>query len=148
MCCVSRRPTVARSEGLSQTNAMTSTGNTRADAILRQSQGLAHDALVDDIGAGLVGKHLGFSMDSKGLGTHMFECTDPAYVGWQWAVTVSRAPRAKFATVCEVVLLPGQGSVLSPQWVPWSDRIQPGELEVWAYAMSFLPTATSHLPSR
>ena len=148
MCCVSRRPTVARSEGLSQTKAMTSTGTIRADAVLRQSQGLAHDALVDEMGSGLVGKHLGFSMDSKGLGTHMFECTDPAYVGWQWAVTVSRAPRAKFATVCEVVLLPGQGSVLSPQWVPWSDRIQPGELEVWAYAMSFLPTATSHLPWR
>ncbi|MEV4007186.1 DUF3027 domain-containing protein, partial [Actinomadura sp. NPDC049753] len=31
----------------------------------------------------------------------------PAYVGWRWAVTVTRASRAKNVTVSECVLLPG-----------------------------------------
>lgn len=69
-------------------------------------------------------------MDAERLATHSFACTDPAYVGWLWAVTLSRAPRAKVATVCEIVLLPGPTSLLAPEWVPWSDRILPGDLGV------------------
>lgn len=69
-------------------------------------------------------------MEADRLATHTFACADPAYVGWQWAVTVARAPRAKAATVCEIVLLPGPDSLLAPEWVPWSDRIRPGDLGV------------------
>ena len=69
-------------------------------------------------------------MDAERLATHTFECADPAYVGWRWAVSVARAPRAKTATICEVVLLPGPQSLVAPEWVPWSDRIRPGDLGV------------------
>ena len=41
--------------------------------------------------------------------THLFDCADPAYTGWRWAVTVARAPRSKVVTVSETVLLPGPG---------------------------------------
>jgi hypothetical protein len=102
----------------------------KEDVVLREAEGMAHDAVVDEMGARLVGAYLGFSRDAERLGTHTFECADPAYVGWHWAVTVSRAPRAKSATVCEVVLLPGPDSLLAPDWVPWSDRIRPGDLGV------------------
>jgi hypothetical protein len=107
------------------------------DAVLRDARELAHDAVVDEIGAALVGEHVAFAMDSERLGTHTFRCSDPAYVGWLWAVTVARAPRAKAASVCEIVLLPGPESLLAPPWVPWSERVRPGDLGVG----DVLPTA-------
>ena len=60
--------------------------------------------------------------------THSFASNDPAYVGWRWAVTVTRAEGQDEVTVDEVVLLPGQGALVAPEWVPWSERVQPGDL--------------------
>ena len=45
-------------------------------------------------------------------------------------MTVVRAPRAKVVTVSETVLLPGPGALLAPDWVPWQDRLRPGDLGV------------------
>jgi Protein of unknown function (DUF3027) len=45
-------------------------------------------------------------------------------------VTVTRASRARTVTVSESVLLPGAGSLLAPEWVPWSSRVRPGDLGV------------------
>ncbi len=106
------------------------TDSFKEDSVLRDAQTLAHDAVTDDVGTVVVGGYVGFSMDGERIGTHTFACTDPAYVGWRWAVTVARAPRAKVATVCEIVLLPGPDSLVAPDWVPWSDRILPGDLGV------------------
>jgi hypothetical protein len=60
--------------------------------------------------------------------THFFECIDPGYRGWRWAVTVTRASRAKNVTLDETVLLPGEDALLAPEWVPWSERLRPGDL--------------------
>jgi hypothetical protein len=60
--------------------------------------------------------------------THLFECREPAYRGWRWAVTVTRASRAKSVTLDETVLVPGPEAVLAPEWVPWSERLRPGDL--------------------
>lgn len=60
--------------------------------------------------------------------THFFECKEPGYRGWRWAVTVARASRAKFVTLDESVLLPGPDSLLAPEWVPWSERLRPGDM--------------------
>jgi hypothetical protein len=43
---------------------------------------------------------------------------------------VARAPRSKLVTVCEVALLPGGDALLAPEWVPWSERLRPGDLGV------------------
>jgi hypothetical protein len=77
-----------------------------------------------------VGAHQGFAPEGDRLGTHFFAATDPAYAGWRWAVTVARAARARVVTVDEVVLLPGEGALLAPEWLPWSDRVRPGDLGV------------------
>ena len=106
------------------------TTDVKEDAVLRDAQGLAHDAVVDEMGAQLVGSPRGFAMEAERFGTHAFACDDPAYVGWQWAVSVSRVPRGKAATICEIILLPGPKSLVAPEWVPWSDRIRPGDLGV------------------
>ncbi len=110
------------------------TTDVKEDAVLRDAQGLAHDAVVDEMGAQLVGSHLGFAMEAERFGTHAFACDDPAYVGWQWAVSVSRVPRGKAATICEIILLPGPESLVAPEWVPWSDRIRPGDLGVVTFS--------------
>ena len=77
-----------------------------------------------------VGEHLGVVAEGERVVTHFFECTLPGYRGWRWAVTVARAPRSKHVTVCETVLLPGDDALLAPGWVPWHERLQPGDLGV------------------
>lgn len=66
--------------------------------------------------------------DGDRVVTHFFECKEPGYRGWRWAVTVTRASRSKLVTLDETVLLPGPDSLLAPEWVPWSERLRPGDM--------------------
>ncbi|SNS62035.1 Protein of unknown function [Micrococcales bacterium KH10] len=75
-----------------------------------------------------VGEHLGCVVSEDRLVTHYFGCELKGYGGWRWAVVVARAPRARTATVCEVVLLPGEQALLAPGWLPWADRLRPGDI--------------------
>jgi len=102
---------------------------TGPDAACAEAADLARAAAVE-VGGRHVGDHLGLEPAGERVVTHLFSSTDPAYVGWQWAVTVARASRAKYVTVDEVVLLPGAGALLAPPWVPWSERLRPGDLGV------------------
>ena len=108
----------------------TRTRTREPDQACAEAVDLARDALVAVVGAAQVGRHLGVQADGERIVTHLFDCADPAYTGWRWAVTVVRAPRAKAVTVDETVLLPGPGALLAPDWVPWHDRLQPGDLGV------------------
>lgn len=87
-------------------------------------------AAAEEMAGGLVGEHLGVTFDDERLATHLFATLDPAYRGWQWAVTVARMPRSRAVTVDEVVLLPGSEALVAPDWVPWSERLRPGDLGV------------------
>jgi hypothetical protein len=60
--------------------------------------------------------------------THFFASTDAGYLGWRWAVTITRAPRQKAVTLNEIVLLPGDEAVRPPEWVPYKDRVAAGDL--------------------
>ena len=88
----------------------------------------ARAALVESVGAADVGEHLGYLAEDDRVTTHLFACTRRGYLGWQWAVTVARAPRLKSVTVDEIVLLPGDSAIIAPEWLPYRDRIQPGDL--------------------
>ncbi|MCL2465965.1 MAG: DUF3027 domain-containing protein [Micrococcales bacterium] len=77
-----------------------------------------------------VGEHLGATLEAERLVTHRFECTTRGYQGWHWAVAVARVPRGRAVSVCEAVLLPGDGALLARPWVPWSERLRPGDLGV------------------
>ncbi len=100
----------------------------KSDATLKGSVDLARAALDDIAEPGAVGEHLGLTMDAERLGTHHFACASTGYPGWRWAVTVARVPRGKVATVCETNLVPGEGALLSPAWVPYADRLAPGDI--------------------
>jgi hypothetical protein len=98
---------------------------------------LAFAAAEDVAGIGNVGEHLGVTADGERTATHYFVARERGYVGWRWSVTVTRASRSKQVTVDETVLLPGEGAILAPRWLPWSERIQPGDIGVG----DLLPTA-------
>jgi hypothetical protein len=106
------------------------------DEVAAAAVDLAREAAEADA-PGLVGKHLGVEPDDQRVVVHYFATLDPAYVGWRWAVTVARASRSKIATVDDVVLLPGGEAVLAPDWLPWSERLRPGDMG----AGDLLPTA-------
>jgi hypothetical protein len=108
----------------------TRTRSREPDQACAEAVDLARDAVVAVVGAADVGVHLGVQADGERIVTHFFDCADRAYVGWQWAVTVVRAPRAKAVTVSETVLVPGSQALLAPDWVPWHDRVRPGDLGV------------------
>src|SRR5436305_3380413 len=50
-------------------------------------------AAAEQEAAGLVGDHVGVDGEDERLATHLFATLDPAYRGWRWAVTLTRAPR-------------------------------------------------------
>lgn len=100
----------------------------RGDRILLEAVGLAEAAALAVAEPGGVGSHLAAVPESERLVTHYFTCTSPAYRGWRWSVAVARAPRQKYATVCETALVPGEGALLGPPWLPYADRIAPGDL--------------------
>src|SRR5215470_10756383 len=100
------------------------------DKICAQAVDLARAAAVEVAGPDYVGEHVGTDAEADRVATHLFACLDPAYRGWRWAVTLTRASRAKTATVNESVLLPGPESILAPAWVPWRERLRPGDLGV------------------
>ena len=78
----------------------------------------------------LVGEHLGIEAVGDRVVTHFFMCLDRAYTGWRWAVTVTRAPRSRVVTVDESELMPGPDALLAPPWVPWQDRLRPGDVGI------------------
>lgn len=77
---------------------------------------------------GTVGDHVRVEMTSERLATHQFACTAAGYPGWVWSVSVARAPRQRHATVCETHLLPTSESLLSPEWLPYDQRLAPGDV--------------------
>jgi hypothetical protein len=102
---------------------------TEPDPVLVAAEDVAR-AAVEEEAPGLVGAHLGVERDDDRVATHLFATLDPAYRGWHWAATLARAPRMRVATVDEVVLLPGEDALLAPDWVPWSERLRPGDLGI------------------
>jgi hypothetical protein len=100
------------------------------DEICAQATDLARAAAAEVAGADQGGDYLGAEAEGDRVVTHQFVSLLPGYAGWRWAVTVARASRSKLVTVDEVVLLPGPDALLAPEWVPWRDRLRPGDLGV------------------
>ncbi|MET9427364.1 DUF3027 domain-containing protein [Streptomyces sp. NPDC003036] len=98
------------------------------DRLCAEAVDLAREAAEEVAAPGVVGEHAGVVAEGDRVVTHFFASHEPGYRGWRWAVTVARASRAKNVTLDEVVLLPGSDALLAPEWVPWSERLRPGDL--------------------
>ena len=115
----------------------TATRTIKADATIAKAVDQAREAAEYRAGDFGVGEHVGTIAEGERVLTHLFECPHPGYRGWRWAVTMSRALRGRNVTVNEVVLVPGEDSLLAPPWVPWRDRVRAGDIA----AGTLMPTA-------
>ena len=107
---------------------VTPTLRAKSDAVAVKAADAARAALTEEVDATDVGEHLGHVVEGERLVTHLFACTRRGYRGWHWAVTVARASRQRHVTVDEVVLVPGDEAIVAPAWIPYKERVQPGDL--------------------
>lgn len=86
----------------------------------------AHDlavaALKEITPASTIGPPAGYLLEDDDSVSLRFENRLPGYPGWYWTVTVARVEDAE-PTVLEVELLPNDGALLAPEWVPWAERL-------------------------
>ena len=101
----------------------------KVDEILAVAKDVALQGVQEIAPAHAIGLVHHVRAEEERLSTHLFECTLPGYRGWFWFATLSRAPRSRVATICEVGLLPGDDALIAPDWVPWADRVRPEDLE-------------------
>lgn len=61
--------------------------------------------------------------EEDGVATLTFAADLSGYPGWHWSVSVAQLPGEE-PTVLEAELMPGDGSLLAPDWVPWAERLE------------------------
>lgn len=88
---------------------------------------VARSAL-EELGEGEVGEHIGVSLTGQNVATHRFSAEVPGYRGWEWNAVLACAEGSSHVTVNEVALMPAQEALQAPAWVPYEDRVRPGDL--------------------
>jgi hypothetical protein len=84
---------------------------------------LARAALLEITSTDDIGALVSESTDGEGVTTVLFASAMLGYPDWYWTVSIATLPGEE-ATVLEAELLPGDGSLLAPEWVPWADRLE------------------------
>ncbi|WP_144721350.1 DUF3027 domain-containing protein [Agrococcus jejuensis] len=82
---------------------------------------LAESALDEIAPAGGVGEVVD-AVDEQGVLALRYRSQLGGYPDWLWTVTLATDDEG-VQTVLEVALLPGEGSLIAPEWVPWADRL-------------------------
>jgi hypothetical protein len=106
----------------------TSSTTAPSDTVLTAAVDLARAVLLEQADRSDVGDVIAVGTEGDHVVTHYFDCLRAGYRGWRWSVTVARAEGSDKVTVDEVVLLPGDDAIVAPEWVPYKDRIRPGDL--------------------
>lgn len=88
---------------------------------------IAREALLE-LDEGGIGKHIGVGALSRNVATHRFAADVPGYSGWEWQVVLACAEGSAYVTVNEVALVPAGDALQAPEWVPYEDRVRPGDL--------------------
>jgi hypothetical protein len=84
---------------------------------------LAREALLEITAASDVGAVTSREQADDGVVTLTFAATMAGYPGWHWTVSLAEVEGLD-PTVLELELLPGDGALLAPEWVPWSARLE------------------------
>lgn len=82
----------------------------------------ARTALLDITADTTIGEFSRAEEHDDGVLTLYFVSTLPGYRGWNWTVSLAMVDGAE-PTVLETELTPGEDALLSPDWVPWADRL-------------------------
>jgi Protein of unknown function (DUF3027) len=83
----------------------------------------ARAALLETTSEDSVGEVRGLTDPSEGVIDVHFENTLAGYPGWTWSVSVSTVDGTEHPSVLELGLIPGEDSLVAPEWVPWSERL-------------------------
>lgn len=100
---------------------MTSTPESVDDRLI-SAHDLARAALHEVTPASTVGDAAGYTLEEGGVVSLRFANRLAGYPNWFWTVSVAVVEDAE-PTVLEVELLPGDGALLAPEWVPWAERL-------------------------
>lgn len=92
------------------------------DELAETTRDLALAALHEITTPATVGPAAGHTVEESGAVSLRFENRLPGYPGWFWTVTVAQVDDSE-PTVLEVELMPGDGALLAPDWVPWAERL-------------------------
>lgn len=90
--------------------------------MVQRDEQLAREALREVAPESSVGDATGREVAEDGVVTLTFAATMLGYPGWHWTVSLAEVDGLE-PTVLEVELLPGEGALLAPEWVPWSVRL-------------------------
>jgi len=60
--------------------------------------------------------------DAPGVTDVVYASAQTGYRGWSWVVSVAEV-EGEEPTVLELGLLPGEDSLVAPEWIPWSVRL-------------------------
>lgn len=83
----------------------------------------ARSALLEVTDERSVGPFVGELDEGGAVTSVLFESNLPGYPGWKWSVSIARLEGAE-PTVLESQLVPGDGALVAPDWVPWADRLE------------------------
>jgi hypothetical protein len=100
---------------------MTSTPDP-VDERLLSAHDLARAALLEVTPAASIGDPAGYTLEDDGVVSLRFATLLEGYPNWFWTVSVAVVDDAE-PTVLEVEMLPGEGALLAPEWVPWAERL-------------------------
>ncbi|WP_456285970.1 DUF3027 domain-containing protein [Microbacterium sp. JZ70] len=104
-------------------DASVETAPVEPDPRLLEARDLALAALREITPAQTIGEPAGYTVEGDGVVSLRFENRLSGYPGWHWTVSLAVVEDAE-PTVLEAELLPGDGALLAPEWVPWSVRLE------------------------
>ena len=83
---------------------------------------VAKAALLEITPEATIGAPAGEITEGDGVVSVQFESLLPGYPGWKWTVSIATL-EGEAPSVLETEMIPAEGALLAPDWVPWSDRL-------------------------
>lgn len=83
---------------------------------------IARAALLEITQESTIGELSEQTDEVDGVTTVTFASKLAGYPGWHWTVSLATVDGSD-PTVLEAELMPGDGALLAPDWVPWSERL-------------------------
>jgi hypothetical protein len=94
---------------------------------------IARAALTEITSAETIGDVTSEVTEGDGAITVTFAAAMAGYPGWHWTVSLAKLDGEE-PSVLETELMPGEGALLAPDWVPWSERLADWEAAQTAIA--------------
>jgi hypothetical protein len=85
-------------------------------------EALARTALLEITPEASIGELVATRDEGEGVVSLQFASTLSGYPGWRWTVSLAQIGDDD-PTIVETELMPGEGALLAPDWVPWSERL-------------------------